>query len=393
MRVPTMRRNTAADQAFIEHEGRRTYLGKWGEAPTMEAYHRLCAEILSGRPAVDPQTITIAELALAFLEHCERIYTPKNGEASSEYGRAKAAMRPLVRFYGSLPASEFGPSGLRVLQESWVAEKREDKKTQRVCRRSVNTYTSIVRRCFRWAVSREMVNASTWHALQAVEPLRQGRTHARETGPVKPAPSGDVTRALEHVSRQVKAVAELQLLTGARPGELLTLKPGDVDTSGDVWTATLREHKNAHKGKERVLYFGPKAQAILKPFMLRPADSFLFSPREAEAERLAARHVARVTPEGQGNGPGTNRMKRPEVEPGERYTRHSYRRAIERGCTAAKVPMWTPYQLRHNAATNFRKQYGLDAAQVLLGHSELSTTQVYSELDAAKAVRVMAEIG
>lgn len=393
MRVPKLRKNNSANQAFIEHEGRRIYLGKWGEASTVEAYHRKCAEILSGRPPADPKTITIAELALAFLEHCERIYTDKSGEFTSEYGRAKSAMRPLVRLYGSLPASDFGPSGLRVLQEAWIAEKRDDEKTPRVCRKTVNTYTSIVRRCFKWAVSREMVNPSTWHALQAVEALRFGRTPARETEPVKPAPEGDVTKTLERVSRQVKAVAELQLLTGARPGELLMLSPCIFDITGNVWTATLQDHKNRHKGKERVLYFGPKAQAILKPFMLRPADAFLFSPREAEAERLAARHEARVTPINEGNTPRSNRKKRPEVEPGDHYTRHSYRRAIERGCKAAKVPVWNPYQLRHNAATRFRKGYGLDAAQVLLGHSELSTTQIYSELDAAKAVQVMAEIG
>ena len=127
--------------------------------------------------------------------------------------------------------------------------------------------------------------------------------------------------------------------------------------------------------------------------MLRPSDKFLFSPQEAEAERLATRHEKRVTPANEGNAPGTNRMRRPKVEPGECYTVSSYRRAIKRACVAAEITPWNPHRLRHNAATRFRKDYGLDVAQALLGHSELSTTQIYSALDHSKAVAVMREIG
>src|SRR6476646_5133730 len=42
---------------------------------------------------------------------------------------------------------------------------------------------------------------------------------------------------------------------------------------------------------------------------------------------------------------------------------------------------WHPHQLRHNAATRFRREFGLDVAQVLLGHKTLAVTQVYAERD------------
>jgi hypothetical protein len=44
-------------------------------------------------------------------------------------------------------------------------------------------------------------------------------------------------------------------------------------------------------------------------------------------------------------------------------------------------------------ATKTRKQFGLEAAQVLLGHSRADITQVYAERDEALAFRLAAEVG
>jgi integrase len=43
--------------------------------------------------------------------------------------------------------------------------------------------------------------------------------------------------------------------------------------------------------------------------------------------------------------------------------------------------VWNPHQLRHSAATRIRREFGLDAAQVVLGHRTLAVTQVYAEQD------------
>jgi integrase len=50
-------------------------------------------------------------------------------------------------------------------------------------------------------------------------------------------------------------------------------------------------------------------------------------------------------------------------------------------------------QLRHTAATLIRSRYGLETAQVVLGHAKADTTEIYAERDLAKARSVMAEIG
>lgn len=54
---------------------------------------------------------------------------------------------------------------------------------------------------------------------------------------------------------------------------------------------------------------------------------------------------------------------------------------------------WHPNQLRHAFATRVRKEYGPEAAQVLLGHARADVTQVYAERDQARAAEVAARIG
>jgi site-specific recombinase XerC len=43
--------------------------------------------------------------------------------------------------------------------------------------------------------------------------------------------------------------------------------------------------------------------------------------------------------------------------------------------------------------TQIRKQFGLEAAQVVLGHAAANITQVYADRDYALAARVAKEVG
>ena len=53
-----------------------------------------------------------------------------------------------------------------------------------------------------------------------------------------------------------------------------------------------------------------------------------------------------------------------------------------------------PNQLRHNSATNLRKEFGLEAAQLALGHASAQITDaVYAERDHAKVVAIMRSVG
>ena len=55
------------------------------------------------------------------------------------------------------------------------------------------------------------------------------------------------------------------------------------------------------------------------------------------------------------------------------------------------VPHWHPHQLRHNAATNLRREHGIEIARIILGHRSPAITEVYAEVDHARAVDVMAK--
>jgi integrase len=54
---------------------------------------------------------------------------------------------------------------------------------------------------------------------------------------------------------------------------------------------------------------------------------------------------------------------------------------------------WSPNQLRHAAGTEVRRKFGLEAAQVVLGHAKADVTQVYAERDMALAAAIMQKIG
>jgi integrase len=67
--------------------------------------------------------------------------------------------------------------------------------------------------------------------------------------------------------------------------------------------------------------------------------------------------------------------------------------AIRNACKRNGLPHWHPHQLRHAAATEIRSRFGLEAAQVVLGHSEADTTQTYAAADEARARAVMSQVG
>jgi len=166
-----------------------------------------------------------------------------------------------------------------------------------------------------------------------------------------------------------------------------------VDRDSDVWEINVAKHKTAWRGKKRTIYVGPKAQDVLRPYLLRGADSYCFSPIEADKQRREAKHAARVTPLSCGNKPGDHKVKKPRNAPGEFYITGSYGGAIRYACQKAGIKTWAPNRLRHSLPTSVRKSDGLEAAAVILGHSEVGVTQIYAEADRAKAIEVVRRIG
>jgi integrase len=247
----------------------------------------------------------------------------------------------------------------------------------------VNKRVGKIVRAYKWAVSEEMVPPSVHHGLKAVAGLRRGRADVRESEPVRPVPPPLVEAIRPHVARQVWAMVELQRLSGMRPGEVVSMRTIDLDTSGKVRSYTPESHKTEHHGRARTIQLGPKAQEILRAWLRTDVSACLFSPAEATAERRAAKREKRKTPVQPSQR--SRAKSKPAKSPGDAYMLESYRRAIAYGCKLAGVPKWHPHQLRHSAATQLRKEFGLDVARAVLGHSSPAATEVYAELDLTKA--------
>lgn len=375
------------NQAYVRLDRKPYYLGEYGSEESKERYNRLKAEWLLNRhvgpflPKSQSGPV-VAEVCLAYLDHAESYYAN-----SSEYVNLKLAIGPLNELYARLPASEFGVIQYRACRDWWLSDPKRS-------RQYVNKQMKRLLRVIKWGVGEGMIPPSVHQALQCVAPLKRGRTDAPETEPVKPVKASLVEATLKALTPVLQDMVRFQQLVGCRPGEVCSIKPSMVDRSQEIWTIALDKHKTAYRGKKRVLYVGPKAQAVLAKYLLRGPDEFCFTPIESERQRLAAKHAARVTAMSCGNRPGTNRIARPPKKaPGSSFATGSYCRSIKYACIRAKLDSWSPNQLRHSAATAIRKQFGLEAAQVILGHSGMEITEVYAEQDIQKALEVARMIG
>jgi integrase len=248
---------------------------------------------------------------------------------------------------------------------------------------------------------------------------------------VRPVAAPHIEAVLPFLSRQVVAMVRLELLSGIRSGELCGMRIKDIDRTPLIWTYSPERHKTWHHEHERVIRFGMRAKAILEPFLTdgRDPSAFVFSPVQAEAERHEQLRRDRKTPvqPSQVKRADRSRRRRRRRPPHEHFNAGSYRRAIDRACAQAfppppllakqddetvaewmarlspdqvnqlktwrKAHSWHPHQLRHSFATNIRREFGPDAALVLLGDKTTRMVDVYAEMDEAKANMVIAEVG
>lgn len=429
-RTPSLRLHKPSGQAVVTFDGRDFYLGRYNSPESQAEYDRLLAEWLAhGRrlpaPCAAGSDLTVNEMMEAYLAHADAYYR-KNGKPTKEPTDIRYAIRPARKLYGTTLARDFGPLALKTVRRAFIESG--------LCLNEVNKRIGKVKRAFKWAVSEELVPPSVYHGLQAVAGLRRGRAEVRESAPVRPVADTLVNPIRPYVARQVWAMIELQRLTGMRPGEVCSMRTIDIDTTGPVWAYTPESHKTEHHGKRRVIYLGPEAQRVLREWLRVELTSPLFQPQEAVNERRQQQRRDRKTPVQPSQ---RNRAKRqPEKRAGLAYTVKSYCRAIAYGCTRAfphpeevdveakrqtadaaerrklatdlanwrkankaELTAWRrehrfhANRLRHSAATRLRKEFGLDVARAVLGHSSPVVTEVYAEMDMAKAAEAMERVG
>ncbi|MBA4189460.1 MAG: hypothetical protein C0467_15830, partial [Planctomycetaceae bacterium] len=356
------------------------------------------------------------------MRHAELHYRHPDGTPTSEVKELKASLAPLRSLYDLTRAGEFGPRALKNVRQQML--------NSDWCRTLINKRIDRVKRVFRWAASEELVPVEVYTALRTLKGLQAGRTAARESKPVLPGDPAHVRATLPHMSRPLRAMVEVQMLTGIRPGEAAAITFAQIDRTKDIWLYRPSRHKTRHHGKKLVIPLGPKTQTVLKEFLVgtRPpprgwetidlagdrnarlamADAYqeagrehdaellrdtgrtvelvggcvvdplatTFSPRQARAERYAkmrAKRKTKVQP-----SQNNRRCAKPKRQPRDSFSPERYANAVADAAARANVPHWHPNQIRHLFATTVREDHGLEAAQVLLGHSRADVTQIYA---------------
>lgn len=368
MKLPRYSRH-ATGKARVRYKGRDVYLpGPYGSTESIAAYNRLCDHIRAEHAtrtngAVDGHVsivCTITELLDAYMFHAAEYYR----ENSAELRHLQAVTRLLTLEHASLPASQFTPLHLEhvrqmMVEGHWKYESGKHAKPWR--RTTVNQAVNRIRKIFRWGVSKMMVHPNTLAALESLDPLRVGRSPAKESEPVKPVAWDTVEITSPHLGPTVAAMVRFEWHTGMRPAEVCRMTPSGLDVSREasdgVWLYSPTKHKNRWRKKTRLIAVGPQGIAILKPRMPTALEAPFFP-----------------TPSG------------------STYSTTTYRQAIHRACDRAGIERWNPHQLRHSKATLVEQQFGREAAANALGDT-IETTDIYADKNLCQMIEIARKTG
>jgi integrase len=351
----------------VRLNGRDVYLGPFGSPDSRRRYADLVASVAKGeapKRSADPLgRFTVAELCDLYEQHAESYYRPGPSHRSHPtYLRIKNWVVEIAQRYGHLPADEFGPRSLRDVRDRWAA-------SGRLCRAEVNRRQGDVVRMFRWGVAEELVAASTLNALKALAGLRAGKSEARETAPRTACTDEQIAAVLPHLTPPAASLVRMLRATGMRPDEACRMRIADIDATGEVWTYRVAEHKNSHRGHQRIVPLNATAQAIVRQHRLRPDgterpdDAYLFDPAEG----------------GRRNAYG-------------RFLPNGLYQSLQDACDAADIDAFSPYAIRHRVGTELRSKLGIEAVEAVLGQRTPSVAERYSRDKTQRAMAAAASI-
>lgn len=246
-RVPSYRHHKSSGQAVVTINGRDFYLGKFESPASHDEYERLIAKWQAGHgtlPTKRPTDPIIVELLAAFLRHAQEYHTPEEQRNYAD------ALRLLRKMYGQTPINKFGPVLLQAVRQRMI--------DLGLSRKSINRRIARIKNVFKWGVANELVAPDTLHKLQAVAGLQPGRSKAVEREPVQPIDDVTVAKTVEHLPPVLADMVRLQRLTGARPAEICAIKPRYIDRSRNPWAYRPAQHKSSYRGRDRVIFFGPR---------------------------------------------------------------------------------------------------------------------------------------
>ena len=213
--------------------------------------------------------------------------------------------------------------------------------------RSVGRFVAAVRGYFRFATAvvplaenpaADVAAPRAWKALPKFLTVD-------EVDALMAAPDVSTPRGLRD-----RALLEVLYATGLRVSELLALTPAHVDLESGILTCMGKGRK------ERVVPFGDEAAAWLGRYLGTGRPALVRRGRRVASVRQRARRVA---------------------------VAHGLLEAAAglRHCRPGSAAPSRPHVLRHSFATHLLERGAdLRAIQMMLGHADLSTTQIYTHV-------------
>lgn len=387
------RRYHISGQDVVTIDGRDYYLGPHDSAMAIARYAVLMAKyqesglrlpadfnlssledraaIIAGAAAplmpVSDQTkqpATVRHVTAAYRAQVKVIHA----DNKQELHRVKMLCDELDKHDGNVLVKDYGPVKLKAQRKRWI----DAGKARVYC----NRLTNLVVRMWKFAVSEEIVTENLWTALKSVEPLKVGQTTAREVAKREAVKIDDVRLTAKQLTPVLKAMVRVQLATGMRPSELCNMRPCEIDRSGSEWIYRPAKHKTAHKGITKAIPIVGDAREAIEDYINRPANKYLFSPRESMLWHIINKLANKDTVIGLESVQWL----------GEKYSPTSYRQSIQRAAKRAKVSLWYPYQIRHLALSEVRKALNVEAAQALAGHARVDMTEHYAGISEERAI-------
>lgn len=211
---------------------------------------------------------------------------------------------------------------------------------------TANRRLSVFKRYFRWALREHRVSSDpTLRLLSARQPMRVPKTLSEaQVEALLAAPDVESPLGLRD-----RAMLELMYASGLRVSEIVGLKGVHVGLSDGAL------HVTGKGAKERLVPFGEEARGWLVRYM-GSARAQILGRRNCDALFVTAR--------------------------GQGMSRQAFWLLIKKHARAADItaPL-SPHTLRHAFATHLLN-HGADlrAVQMLLGHADISTTQIYTHV-------------
>ena len=388
------------NRAFSWYKGKRVYHGIWGTEEADRNYKRFIHELTKEPPPSLPGavssgefcpvqsvragggTMLVSELCVEFLKY----HTPRLGKTDIQ--NFKYAFGYIIEAFGNMSVNSITPKRMRSVRSQMVA-------SGRLCRRTVNDFTAMLIRCFTWGCEEEYVGASVAGALKMIKPLPKGEPGTFDHPKRRNVSDEIIRRTLPFLSKTVATMVRFQRILGLRPSEVFIMVVGDIVKNADpeLWFYIPGHHKTQRYYDEvdevKIIPLGKPEQALIAQYLegKKPEDA-VFSPRTAIQERKDERRANRktkITPSQAARDKA--RAENPVVQAGDFYNADSYRTAVQRAIERANrelqegekpIPMWSPYQLRHQAATALALAKGKDGdklAAALLDHASVTTTR------------------